>query len=142
MTPLRFAQALAADLSTLPVPTPIHAQLGDVVVPCAGTYVSILNQTEVDLGNNCDKIQMAEVVVVAARDCANVSYDDGTTNWDAQNAVSAQMDFDADLLLEQAEKWRADGVVPPRRPDDHVHDPRRHRHGDDDPVAADPLTRR
>ena len=108
MTPLRFAQSLATDLGYLGVPQPVHAQLGELIVPCAGTYVTILTQSEVQLDPNgvCGAIMLADVVVVIARDCAHVALDDGTTNWPVQDAVSAMLDADGDLLWEQAEKWR------------------------------------
>jgi hypothetical protein len=48
VTPLGFVHALVDDLSTLLLPEPVHGQLGEIIVPCAGTYVSILNQTEVE----------------------------------------------------------------------------------------------
>jgi hypothetical protein len=108
VTPLGFVHALVDDLSTLLLPEPVHGQLGEIIVPCAGTYVSILNQTEVELGANCDTVLLADVAVVAARDCANVSNDDGTTNWDAQDAVSLLLDRDGTVLWEWAEKQRAD----------------------------------
>jgi len=114
VTPLNFAQDLAADLSHLPLPPEFHGQLGEIVVPCAGTYVSALTTAEVnphgDLGTaaHCDRIQMADISVVVARECANVANDDGTTNWEAQDAVSASMDADGEMLRDWAEKIRAD----------------------------------
>jgi hypothetical protein len=91
------------------VPTPVHAQLGELVVPCAGTYVSILTQSEVPLDPDakCGAILMADIVAVIARECANVANDDGTTNWVAQDAVSVMLDVDGDLLWDWAEKQRA-----------------------------------
>ena len=119
MTPLAYAQDLVADLvrlyPSLPAP-PSHAQLGDLVVDCAGVYATVLTVTEFDLGGNCGFITLADISVVAARDCANVSNDDGSTNWAVQDVVSAQMDADADVLWEWAEKQRADAFAPTTPP--------------------------
>jgi hypothetical protein len=111
VSPLHFARDIALDLANHGLPEPIHAQVGDIIVPCAGTYVSVLNTILVDLGNNCDAIEMAEVAVIAARDCANTANDDGTTNWAAQDAVSAAMDHDADVLWEWAMVARGEAVL-------------------------------
>lgn len=108
MTPLQFCRTIVAELATLSTPEPRHALMGDVVVPCAGTYVAGLTQNEVDMGDNCAPIDTLDVVVIIARDCANVALVDGTTNWEAQDAVSAQMDLDGQLLWDWAEKARAD----------------------------------
>lgn len=125
MTPLEFAEALAVDLSTFaallpmpipagPLPAPFHAQLGDIVVDCPGTTVTIQTVTDVDPtgggGNrsHCDTIEMANVIIIAARDCSFVANEDGTTDWDKQDLVSTQQDNDANALREHAEKWRAD----------------------------------
>jgi hypothetical protein len=119
MTPLAYAQNLVADLvrsyPLLPAP-PAHAQLGDLVVDCAGVYATVLTVTEYEIAPNCGSITMADITVVAARDCANVSNDDGTTNWAAQDTVSAQMDADADVLWEWAGKQRADAFAPTNPP--------------------------
>lgn len=107
MTPLEFTRDLAADLTTRGAPPESHAQLGEIIVPCAGTYVSIVNQVQVDLGNNCAPIELVDVVAVLARDCANVSNDDGTTNWTAQDQVSAGLDADGAMLWDWGEKLLA-----------------------------------
>jgi hypothetical protein len=116
MTPLSFAQNCIADLARtyplLPAP-PSHAQMGDLVVDCAGLYATVLNRTQYEIGGpRCGFITLADITVVAARDCANVSKDDGTTDWAAQDAVSAQMDLDGDMLWEWAEKQQADAFAP------------------------------
>lgn len=118
MTPLGFAQTLVDDLATLPLPPEFHAQLGDLVIPCAGTYLSVMNLTESPIAADpvCGTVQMADITVVAAYDCANVSNDDGTTNWAAQDTVSAQMDLAGDVLWEWAAKQRADAWVPTSAP--------------------------
>jgi len=116
VTPLQFAQALAADLATLPLPAPAHGQLGEIVVPCAGTYVSVVTTSRVDpttgasLGGfgNCDRIEMAVVSVVAARDCADVANQDGSTNWVQQDVVSTSMDVDGQILWDWSDKMLAD----------------------------------
>lgn len=119
MTPLAFTQTLVAELVAgyplLPAP-PAHAQLGDLVVDCAGVYATVLNLTEFSLGANCGYITLADITVIAARDCANVANDDGTTNWATQDGVSAAMDLDSQALWEQAEKWRADAFAPTPAP--------------------------
>lgn len=120
MTPLAFVESLVdevvATYPLLPAP-PQHAQLGDLVVDCAGVYGTILNLTEFVIGGPaCGAATLADVTIIAARDCAHVANDDGTTNWDAQDAVSAQMDLDADMLWEWAEKQRADAFVPTTPP--------------------------
>lgn len=79
-------------------------------------YSTVLNVSEFSLGGNCGFITMADITFVAARDCANVSNDDGTTNWTAQNTVSVQMDADADVMWEWAEKQRADAFAPTTPP--------------------------
>ena len=122
MTPLAFAQELVADLirsyPLLPAP-PAHAQIGDLVVDCAGVYATVLNLTEFPLNagtQNCGAVTLADISVVAAHDCANVSNDDGTTNWAAQDVISAAMSADADMLWEWAAKQRADAFVPTTPP--------------------------
>jgi hypothetical protein len=107
MTPLGFTEELAADLATRGAPQPAHGQLGEVVLACAGTIVSILTHTEIDLGGNCGVIELVDVVATITRDCANVAYEDGTTNWAAQDRVSVLLDADATLLWEWGEKLRA-----------------------------------
>ena len=113
MTPLGFAQYLVDDLaaSYSLLPRPGHAQLGDLVIDCAGTFITVLNLTEFDLGANCDAATLADLSVIAAHECANVSNDDGTTNWVVQDSVSRQMDLDSQMLWEWGEKHRADAVV-------------------------------
>lgn len=116
MTPLQFTQSLVDDLVAvygfLPAP-PAHAQLGDLVVDCAGVYATVLNLTEFPIGDfNCGAVTLADITVVAARDCANVSNEDGTTNWVTQDRLSAQMDLDSDILWDWAEKQRADAFAP------------------------------
>jgi len=115
MTPLGYAVSLAADLAPLPLPDDVHAQLGEVVIDCPGTYVTVLIVTEIDPSTggppqgNCNVIQLATVSIAAARDCSFVANEeDGTTDWTKQNTVSAQMDVDASILWDQADKWRAD----------------------------------
>jgi len=118
MTPLGFAQALAVDLAPPfptggPLPDPFHAQLGDIIIDCPGTTVTIQTTTNVDPTGgggtgNCDMIEMASVIIIAARDCSFVANEDGTTDWSKQDTVSAQQDRDAEALREQCEKWRAD----------------------------------
>ena len=120
MTPLAYAQDLVDELARtyplLPAP-PKHAQLGDLVIDCAGLYATVLTLTESEVGaKNCGYITLADITVVAARDCAHVSNDDGTTNWAAQDAVSAQMDLDGDMLWEWAEKQRASAFFAPPNP--------------------------
>lgn len=116
MTPLAFTQTLVDDLVAsyplLPAP-PAHAQLGDLVVDCAGVYATILNLTEFAIAGSqhCGYVTLADLSVVAAHDCANVANEDGTTNWQQQDIVSAQMDVDGDMLWEWAEKQRADSYV-------------------------------
>jgi len=118
MTPLEFVQKLAEELDALALPDPVHAQMGDVVVDCQGTTISVLNVTEqeVPFGGNCDVIQFADIVVIAARECSDVSNDDGTTDWDAQDAVSAAMDADGQILLDWADDKMSDAFFRLGRP--------------------------
>ena len=116
MTPLSFTQSLISDLARsyplLPAP-PAHAQMGDLVVDCAGLYATVLARTQYEVGGpHCGYVTLADITVVAARDCANVSNDDGTTNWPIQDVVSAQMDMDSEMLWEWAEKQQADAFTP------------------------------
>lgn len=107
MTPLEFAQALAADLEasySSNLPAPYTAQLGDLVIDCPGTFVTLLSLTEQDLGNNCGAVPMADVVVAAARDCAHVANEDGTTDHAKMAEVSQAMDHDAEILQEWGDK--------------------------------------
>ena len=127
MTPLQFAQSLAGQLAgvspfsspfTLPfggtshllLPQGIHAQLGNVVIDCAGTWVTIINTNERDL-SGCGTVEMADVNVVAALDCAFVAHEDGTTNWPAMDAVMGQLDVVTAELAEwarglvEADRW-------------------------------------
>lgn len=109
MTPLEFARQLVKELDELAVPDPLHAQLGDVIVDCEGTIVSITNKTEQVLTEGapqCGVIELADIVVVAARECSNVANDDGTTDWAKMDAVSASLDHDGAIL----EDW-ADGKM-------------------------------
>lgn len=92
------------------LPQPTTAQVGEIVIPCAGTYVTILNQTEIDQGRNCDAIPVGDTVITAAFDCANVANDDGSTNWEAQDVVSAQLDLAGDYLWSYVAELRADVV--------------------------------
>jgi hypothetical protein len=119
VTPLAFAQDLVDELARahplLPAP-PAHAQLGDLVVDCAGLYATVLNLTEYSLGNNCGSILLADITFVAARDCAHVSNDDGTTNWVQQDVLSARMDADADAMWEWVQKQRATAFAPTTPP--------------------------
>jgi len=119
MTPLGFVQDLVADLArSYPMPTPTHAQLGDVVVDCAGLFATVLNLSEYAIAAtaNCGFVTLADISVTASRDCANVANEDGTTNWARQDAVSAQMDADADALWEWAEKQRVAAFTPTTPP--------------------------
>ena len=119
VTPLAFAEELVTDLirmyPSLPAP-PTHAQLGDLVVDCAGVYATVLNLTEYDLGSNCGSILLADITIIAARDCANVSNDDGTTDWAKQDVVSTNMDADSEAMWEWAQKQRADAFSPTTPP--------------------------
>lgn len=113
MSALDLAVDVATDLAALPLPEPVHAQLGDLVIDCAGTYVTVTTITEIDPtggsgAGNCDMIVMGNVTVIVARDCSFVANDNGTTDWDKQNKVSVQLDADTAVLWDQTEKWRAD----------------------------------
>lgn len=109
MTPIEFANTLAADLATLPLPQPVYAQMGDIIVDCAGTTVSVMITTEQEMvaGGMCDVIEMADLIVIAARECADVSNDDGTTDHVAMDAVSAAMSADSVVLKDWADKMMA-----------------------------------
>ena len=121
MTPLGYVLDLVDDLAAtyplLPAP-PAHAQLGDLVIDCAGLYATVLNLSEFAVGGgiNCGTITLADITIIAARDCGFVARDDGTTDWSAQDAVSAQMDVDADMLWEWAQKQRVDAFAPTTPP--------------------------
>lgn len=120
MTPLAFAEDLVDDLTfqypLLPAP-PAHAQLGDLVIDCAGVYATVLTLSDFEIGGrNCGTITLADLTIVAARDCANVSNDDGTTNWVVQDQVSAQMDLDSQAMWEWAQKQRVDSFAPTTPP--------------------------
>ena len=124
MTPLEFAQALADDLKSLTppyvspgpippgsLPLPVYAQLGDIIVDCEGTTVSIMNKTEQEMvagGSECGIIEMADIIVIAARECADVANDDGTTDHDAMATVAAGMDADGVVLEDWADKLMAE----------------------------------
>jgi hypothetical protein len=110
VTPLQFTRSIAKPLEDSMLPQPTSAQVGEIIIPCAGTYVTILNQTEIDQGRNCDAIPVGDVVITSAFDCANVANDDGTTNWDAQDVVSAQLDLAGDYLWGYIADIRADVV--------------------------------
>jgi hypothetical protein len=111
VTPLRFAQSVATLLGGRGLPQPVHAQLGNIEVPCEGTYVTVLTSTYQDLGGNCGLIQMADLVIIAARDCSFTANEDGTTNWEQQDAVSAALDRDTNTILAWAEGARAEAVL-------------------------------
>jgi hypothetical protein len=115
VTPLAFAEKVAEDLSALPLPAAFHGQLGDIVVPCAGTYVTVTGLVDIDptgagIGalstGNCGTITMADLQIIAARDCANVALDDGATNWTVMDGVSASLDADGDTLWNWADSER------------------------------------
>lgn len=115
MSPLEFAQALVDDLKarygqppTPQLPEPYLAQLGDLVIDCPGTFVTILSKSEQDLGGNCGSVATADVVAAIARDCAHVANEDGTTDHAAMTAVSAGMDHDAEILQEWGDKLYAE----------------------------------
>ena len=123
MSPFEFAQALIEDLKARygqppdpQLPEPYLAQLGDLVIDCAGTFVTILSKSEQDLGGNCGSVAMADVVAAISRDCANVALDDGTTDHDAMNTVSAGMDHDAEILQEWGDKLYAESWFRLTRP--------------------------
>lgn len=110
MTPLQFAQRLARQFEATSLPKPVHAQLGELQVPCEGTYVTALTQSYYDPGGGCGLMELTDLVIIAARDCSNVANDDGTTDWAKQDAVSAASDSDAAILREIVEAERAEAV--------------------------------
>jgi hypothetical protein len=110
MTPLEFTRQIAKELETSLLPKPINAQVGEVIIPCPGTIVSILIVSEIDLGGNCGSIPVGDVVISAAYDCSFTANDDGTTNWPKQDEVSALLDTAGDFLLAWADEARADAV--------------------------------
>lgn len=112
MSPLEFAEALVVDLRAQypSAPPPDLAQLGDLVVDCQGTFVTILSTSEQDIAgtaSNCDPVEMCDVVAAIARDCANVAREDGTTDHVLMTQVSEQMDLDAVALRDWADKLYA-----------------------------------
>ena len=111
MTPLGFTQSVATALAARGLPTPAKGLLGPLQVPCAGTYVTALNVTYQDLGGNCGLIQMVDLIIIAARDCAFTANEDGTTNWTAQDAVSTALNADTQTVLDWVEAARADAVI-------------------------------
>ena len=121
MTPLEFAKVLAKELDALLLPDPVHAQLGDIVVDCQGTTISVMNVSEqnasiTSAGGICDVVEMADIIAIAARECADVSNDDGTTDHDAMDAVSATMDADGTILLDWADQKLAEAFFRLGRP--------------------------
>lgn len=101
MTPLEFAEALKNELATLSsLPTPATAQLGNIVIPCAGTYVSVASTSQANiLDVHCEQsVELADVQVAVAFDCAVTFDDDGVTDQSALSRASKQMD-DAGVAL-------------------------------------------
>lgn len=119
MTPLEFAEQLAKELDALSLPDPVYAQLGDIIVDCQGTTVSVMNLAEQDLvpgAPDCGVVEFADIIVIAARECANVANEDGTTNHEAMASVSATMDADGAILLDWADIKMQEALMTLGRP--------------------------
>jgi hypothetical protein len=110
VTPLEYTRWIAKRLEASSLPREVNAQVGEIIIPCPGTYVTLLGQTEIDMGRHCDAIPVGDIVITAAFDCAFTANDDGTTNWDQQDLVSAQLDLAGDYLWRWVEDARADVV--------------------------------
>ena len=105
-TPLSYARILLDDLSNsiVPLPDERYAQLGGQVVVCESLIIGTTGITSQEmLGPQCDVVQVASYDITLARDCANVSNDDGSNNGPAIVAVSDQIDADADALWRWAQ---------------------------------------
>lgn len=113
MTPYEFAQALAADSRLAALPHPVLPQLGDVVVDCEGTWVSVtsVNSETVAGSAACGIIEMADVTLVSAFECSITADDDGLTDPTKLAEVSAKMDVIGTALRDFAEEIVAAGFV-------------------------------
>lgn len=110
MTPYEFAQALAADLDTLPLPKfesggKTLAQVGDVIVDCEGTWVTINNVSERlidDRNRSCGSAEVADIQIASAFACAFTADDTGITDPVQLAKVSAEQSRISTVLTEYA----------------------------------------
>ena len=106
-TPWQYGQELLDQLEQIVVPLPDerYAQLGGQVIACESLIVAStgIQAQEVLDTPRCDVVQVATYDITLARECANVSNDDGTNNPEAIVDVSAQIDQDADALWRWAQ---------------------------------------
>lgn len=104
MTPYSFAQEMAEDLKALKLELgPVLPQLGDIVVDCAGIWVSVTNTSEQDLVDgapHCGAADMADVQIVGAFECSITSDDEGLTDPELLADVSARLDVVGERLRE------------------------------------------
>lgn len=87
------------------LPTRRYAQIGDVVRDCASVIVSATSLYPGPLYDpvTCVSPRTSTFLIDIIRDCAVVYSDDGITNVEALEEVSAQGSADAQLLYEFAE---------------------------------------
>ena len=110
MTPYEFAEALAADLATLPLPkfesgSKVLAQVGDIIVDCEGTWVTINNVSEQlvdDRNRHCGSAEVADIQIASAFACAFTADDTGITDPDKLAEVSKQQSRISTILTEFA----------------------------------------
>jgi hypothetical protein len=101
MTPYEFAQDLRDDLDTLTVPKQVLAQVGDIIIDCQGTWVTVANTTRQDLipgSPHCGQIDMGDIQIAAAFECSLTSDETGITDPDKLAKVSQEQSNIADTL--------------------------------------------
>lgn len=111
-TALEKANELLASLQAFaiadnsPLPTPAYAQLGEAVVTCASTIVTLtsIDPVGAEYQPDCTPGQIGNFAITIARDCG-VVYDEtsGVDDPDLVVAASEDMDADGDLLW----RWAA-----------------------------------
>ena len=107
-TPWQYGKVLLESLEgwVVPLPDERFAQVGGQVVSCESLIVATTgaNSQEMLGAPQCDVIQVATYEVTVARECSDMSNNDGTNDQPAIAAVSAQMDQDGDALWRWAQQ--------------------------------------
>lgn len=118
MTPLEYADALLERTVTallnasLPAPTRRLAQVGgSVVLDCETIIVSASDLSEFEIAPGCGYVEQSTILVNVVYDCANVAYDDGTTNIEEMHEVSEKLDNVGQALKDMAESIKAESVI-------------------------------
>jgi hypothetical protein len=118
VTPYEFAQDIRDDLQPpiwTNLPQPVLPQVGDIIVDCEGTWVSVINVDEQDvfeLGPGCEQmVEMADIQIIAAIECSMTGDDDGLTDPVLLADVSTRLDAVGVTLTKFARDLVKSGVA-------------------------------